>query len=152
MKSLLINIVSGLLLAGFSMSGVADDKMSSRVSLPKYPQPVGEKCVEPTDVMRKEHMNMILHQRDETVHNGIRGAKHSLKDCIDCHAGYDEKNQPIPINAEGQFCESCHTYTAVSMDCFGCHRTTPMEDNPRRQSSKRVDEGKIFAGSMSGHQ
>jgi len=110
-------------------------------SLPKYPEPAGEKCVEPTDVMRREHMNFILHQRDETMHKGIRGitAKHSLKECIDCHAGYDEQGKAVAINDEGQFCESCHSYTAVSIDCFGCHRATPGEDNKMRSNSVMVN-------------
>ena len=113
-----------------------------RVKLPQYPQPVGEKCVEPNDVMRREHMNFITHQRDETVYKGIRGvtARHSLKDCIDCHAGYDDRGMAIPINAKGQFCESCHTYTAVSIDCFGCHRTTPGEVNRMRQLTAKSDQ------------
>ena len=44
-----------------------------------------EACVEPTDVMRKEHYLFLLHQRDETVVNGIRTKNHSLANCIDCH-------------------------------------------------------------------
>lgn len=134
MKSFLTHI----LLTGFLLiSGavLASDDASS--SLPKYPEPYGEKCVEPTDIMRREHMNFILHQRDETMRKGIRGitAKHSLKDCIDCHVGYDDKNVAIPINDEGQFCQSCHNYAAVSIDCFSCHRTTPDGENKMRQSA-----------------
>ncbi len=119
-----------------------------RVSLPKYPQPVGEKCVEPADIMRREHMNFILHQRDETVYKGIRGitAKHSLKDCIDCHAGYDEQGKAMPINAKGQFCESCHNYVAVSIDCFGCHRTTPDEINKMRQLTVKFNQDRPYGG------
>lgn len=130
--SLKLFLLIGLLLTGgISLAG------ENQRGLPKYPEPAGEKCVEPTDVMRREHMNFIMHQRDETMHKGIRGitAKHSLKDCIDCHAGYDEAGKPQPINAEGQFCESCHNYTAVSIDCFSCHRTTPTDDNKMRKSA-----------------
>lgn len=117
----------------FSAAALAADNPIS--GLPMYPQPKGEQCVEPTDVMRREHMNFILHQRDETVHRGIRGAKHSLKDCIDCHVGYDEQGEAVPINAVGQFCQGCHHYTAVNIDCFGCHRTTPDDANKARQSA-----------------
>lgn len=131
MKSILTRllIVGFILVAGNAFAG-------DRVSLPKYPQPAGKKCVEPADVMRREHMDFIMHQRDETMHKGIRGvtAKHSLKDCIDCHAGYDNQGKAVPINAEGQFCESCHDYAAVSIDCFSCHRTTPDGVNKMRQS------------------
>ena len=35
--------------------------------------------------MRRNHMELIKHQRDATVHDGIRGTKHSLAGCIDCH-------------------------------------------------------------------
>jgi hypothetical protein len=132
------SVISRLLVIGFVL--VAGNAMAGD-SLPKWPQPAGEKCVEPTDVMRREHMDFILHQRDETMHKGIRGAKHSLKDCIDCHVGYDEKGQALPINASGQFCESCHTYAAVSIDCFSCHRTTPAEDNKMRKSAQALPAG-----------
>ena len=93
---------------------------------PTYPQAAkGEACVEPTDVMRRSHFEFILHQRDDTVHRGIRTSKHSLKGCVDCHAAQDDAGQYLPINAEGQFCQSCHAYTATKIDCFECHATKP---------------------------
>ena len=111
-------------------AGVAADE--SRVPLPAIPAAAkGEQCVEPTDVMRREHMNFLMHQRDETVHGGIRGAKHSLVGCIACHAQSDAAGVAIPIDAEGQFCESCHGFAGVDMDCFGCHAAVPAE-NPAR--------------------
>ena len=85
-------------------------------------------CVEPTDVMRRNHMEFLKHQRDETVHNGIRGARHSLADCVDCHATVTN-GAATPINEEGEFCASCHQFAAVSIDCFHCHRTVPREQN-----------------------
>ncbi len=81
-------------------------------------------CVEPTDVMRRNHMEFLKHQRDETVHNGIRGAKHSLAACVDCHASVTG-GVAKPINEKGQFCAGCHEFTAVSIDCFQCHRKVP---------------------------
>ena len=84
-------------------------------------------CVEETPVMRRNHMEFLKHQRDKTVHNGIRGAKHSLADCVDCHASTDASGTPEPVNGEGQFCQTCHSYAAVSIDCFQCHRTIPRE-------------------------
>lgn len=133
MKSLL----SHLLLVAFVVASGAAMAAGDNSGLPKFPEPAGEKCVEPTDVMRREHMNFIMHQRDETMYDGIRGitAKHSLNGCIDCHAGYDEQGKAIAINEQGQFCESCHNFTAVSIDCFSCHRTTPGEDNKMRKSA-----------------
>lgn len=92
---------------------------------PSIPPAMGEQCVEPTDVMRRDHMRFLMHQRDATVHLGVRGTRHSLVGCIDCHAQRDERGVAIPVNAPGQFCESCHSFTGVSVDCFECHATVP---------------------------
>ena len=99
--------------------GVGDKK--SRVPQPSVNIVQGDKCVEPTDVMRRDHMKYILHQRDATMHKGIRTTKHSLKNCISCHA--DPKTNSV-LGKDG-FCESCHAYAAVSMDCFSCHTPSP---------------------------
>ena len=80
----------------------------------------GEQCVEPTDVMRQRHFEFILSQQQ-----GIRIEKHSLAGCVECHATRDENGAYLPIDAEGQFCESCHSYAAVSIDCFNCHESKP---------------------------
>ena len=85
----------------------------------------GEACVEPTPVIRRDHMKFLTHQRDDTVHRGIRGARHSLVGCVDCHAAKDESGQWVRIDAHGQFCASCHTYAAVTIDCFECHAALP---------------------------
>lgn len=97
----------------------ADDRKSARVPLPAFKANTGkaEQCVEPTKVMRRDHMKYILHQRDQTMHQGIRTSKHSLKNCVDCHA--DAKTGSV-LGKDG-FCESCHAYAAVKLDCFECH-------------------------------
>ena len=82
----------------------------------------GTQCVEDTDFMRRNHMALLKHQRDDTVRGGIRGAKHSLKACIDCHAS--AKTGSVS-SAPGDFCQSCHAYTATSIDCFECHSSKP---------------------------
>ena len=41
--------------------------------------------------MRERHWEFILHQRDETVHKGIRTTRHSLKNCLECHVQPDEE-------------------------------------------------------------
>src|SRR3990172_381762 len=92
----------------------------------------GDKCVEDTDYMRRNHMKVILHQRDETMHRGIRTKKHSLKNCVDCKA--DPKTNSV-LGKDG-FCESCHVYTSVSIDCFTCHTAAPEKN---RQPPKAAD-------------
>ena len=117
-------LAAGLILASASSS--AHDKeayaagKSGRVPLPVHAIEKGDQCVEPVEVMRRDHMKFILHQRDQTMHDGIRTTKHSLKNCIDCHA--DTKTGSV-LGKDG-FCESCHSYAAVKIDCFECHSSS----------------------------
>ena len=87
-------------------------------------------CVEPTDFMRRNHMELIKHQRDETVHRGIRATKHSLAGCIGCHVQYDANGQSVAVNERDQFCADCHEFAGVSLDCFQCHATVPTGPQP----------------------
>jgi hypothetical protein len=123
MKQLLMYIVLAVVTATVSMLANAEGWTPK----PTIVKGKGEECVEPTEVMRKRHFEFILHQRDETMHRGIRTEKYSLTGCIDCHAKRGEDGEFLPINAKGQFCQSCHSYAAVSMDCFQCHATKPAE-------------------------
>ena len=84
-----------------------------------------EACIRPTDFMRRNHMHLLTHKRDKTVRQGIRTKDASLSACVDCHADKKADGSFIPVNAPGQFCSTCHEYTAVKLDCFECHRTTP---------------------------
>ena len=86
--------------------------------LPQLDVGKGGQCVEEPKLMRKIHMNLLKHQRDETMHKGIRGQKHSLADCVECHAS--NKTNSVLGNNEA-FCQGCHTYAAVKLDCFECH-------------------------------
>ena len=94
-----------------------------------------DQCVEPTEVMQKEHFEFLYHQRENTVEKGIRTKNHSLANCIDCHVSHDEKGKPIPVNAEGQFCQTCHVKTAVNIDCFSCHATVPRDNSSKIKST-----------------
>jgi len=85
----------------------------------------GERCVEDTEFMRRNHMELILHQRDETVHEGIRTKQHSLKNCINCHASPETNS----VLGENGFCVSCHSYASVKIDCFSCHSDKPEPDS-----------------------
>ena len=82
-------------------------------------------CVEPTDIMRKQHMDFLKHDRDLTMRQGNRNIKHSLNQCVECHAQTDARGEFISINESGQFCAVCHEFTSVKMDCFECHATKP---------------------------
>jgi hypothetical protein len=82
-------------------------------------------CVAPTAFMRRSHFELIKHQRDITVHQGIRKTDNSLAGCVDCHVRKDQQGQHVAVNASGEFCAACHEYTGASLDCFTCHATKP---------------------------
>ena len=86
------------------------------------PARAGTQCIAEPATMRRDHPAMLEHQRDETVRGGIRGAKASLKGCIDCHASPATASV---AKSETNFCVSCHVYAAVRIDCFECHATKP---------------------------
>jgi hypothetical protein len=77
------------------------------------------KCIAPADEMRLNHMDMLKHQRDKTLREGVRGAKVSLNACIECHAS---KKTGSVIGHDDNFCQSCHAYAAVKLDCWDCHQ------------------------------
>jgi hypothetical protein len=79
------------------------------------------RCVEDTATMRREHPDMLKHQRDLTVHQGIRTQAHSLKECVGCHASAKTGS----VLGEQGFCQSCHDYASVRIDCFDCHASKP---------------------------
>lgn len=123
-----------LMLTTSALAGSGDNSKVAGVPKPFIETAKGEQCVEETDFMRKNHMHLLNHQRDKTVHVGIRTKKHSLKNCIDCHASV--KTNSV-VGSNENFCQSCHIYAAVKIDCFECHATKPKATTvtaPRRQS------------------
>ncbi|MCB2100451.1 MAG: hypothetical protein KDE22_06255 [Rhodobacterales bacterium] len=114
-----------VLLAGAVPPAAAGDG----VPLPHPAKGKGLQCVEPVDAMRRYHMKYLMHQRDDTVHGGIRGAKYSLQGCIDCHAVADPKVMNGEKRTLKPFCGACHEYAGVTLDCFQCHSPVA-EDKP----------------------
>ena len=103
-------------------SAHAAEPPSGRVPKPVIEAARGGQCVEDPAIMRRDHMKYLKHQRDETVHGGLRGAKYSLKTCIECHAS--QTTQSVAAT-QTNFCVSCHSFAAVKIDCFECHATQP---------------------------
>ena len=94
------------------------------------------KCIHPEDEMRRNHMNYILHERDETMHEGVRGESGSLAACIDCHVEQNAEGEIAGIESEEHFCNACHQYASVQIDCFQCHADRPQKFIDRNASTK----------------
>ena len=92
---------------------------------PHPPKGKGEHCVADTAFMRRYHMTMLKHQRDETVREGVRGKAFGLGACVNCHEVKGADGRAVSYDNPKHFCRSCHDYAAVSIDCFGCHASKP---------------------------
>ena len=101
----------------------AADKPGRGVAVPVVKIEQGDACVAPTAEMRRNHMAMLLRQRDLTTHQGLREMRFSLKNCVNCHASRETGS----VLGKDGFCSSCHAYASVSIDCFECH--TPLRSS-----------------------
>ena len=115
----------GLLASLSIMVSVMSVSVFAGAPMPDIPKGKGDKCVEDTQFMRESHMELLMHQRDDTLRRGIRTKKHSLKECIACHVVTDSNNQPVSAADPKHFCRQCHDYTSVNIDCFDCHASKP---------------------------
>jgi hypothetical protein len=125
-----------LVVAGMPVAAMAG------VPLPEVPQArakasATQGCVEPTQEMRRNHMNYILHQRDRTVHEGIRTRQYSLEECINCHVTPGADGAMPSADSHEHFCNSCHAYAAVDIDCFQCHADRPSRDSQIPDAGRR---------------
>jgi predicted CXXCH cytochrome family protein len=108
---------------------------------PEITRGKGEACVEDKDIMRRNHMDLLRHDRDETVHKGNREIKYSLKKCIACHAIDGPNGKALTASDPKHFCRSCHDYAAVTVDCFQCHASRP-ELKKAHETEDLSSEGK----------
>ncbi|MDO8208023.1 MAG: hypothetical protein Q7T38_09460 [Gallionella sp.] len=113
----LVRVVMVLVLTGLCISA----SWAAQTTPYKLDIGRGGQCVKDPQWMRKNHMHLLKHQRDETVHKGIRDDQISLKNCIECHASLKDDSV---IARDDSFCVACHRYEAVKIDCFECHSGT----------------------------
>ncbi len=92
------------------------------VPVPTPAKPAGaEQCVAPVEIMRREHMHLLDHQRDATVIDGARDGRYSLVGCMDCHNPVQPGGKIVRYENPEHFCAGCHAYASVRIDCFECH-------------------------------
>ena len=96
---------------------------------PELEKPAAEKgkeCVEPTEWMQAEHMQLLDEWRDTVVRNAERiyvnaeGKEFNMSlsnTCLDCHSNKTE------------FCDRCHEYASIEPYCWDCHIDNPKETN-----------------------
>ena len=123
LRSLLLAVLLLQLPVGAAFA--AEDPDSSgfgEVTMPNPPPAAyGENCVEPVEVMRRQHMQFLDHQRDRTVIDGERGSRYSLAGCLDCHNPRIAGSETVRYGDPQHFCTTCHSYASVRIDCFECH-------------------------------
>lgn len=125
LSGIAVALFLGLVLS-FVAAPVAMAQDATRIALaPVPPKAQGGPCVADKETMRREHMTKLKHQRDVTVHEGVRGKPEGLTNCINCHAVKGEDGKFVSYASPKHFCRSCHDYTAVGVDCFECHASRP---------------------------
>jgi hypothetical protein len=134
----IMRIAAAVLTAVLVVAGAAEaqDRRASRVALPTIKIERGEVCVAPTGEMRRDHMTLLLRQRDRTMRQGLREPRFSLKKCIDCHA---DRETGSVLGKDG-FCASCHSYASVEIDCFECH--SPLRQRGTAGTAAKVDKAR----------
>ncbi|MEE9327944.1 MAG: hypothetical protein V3U71_11715 [Cocleimonas sp.] len=94
--------------------------------------------------MRKNHMDELLHKRDQTLIQGIRTKKFSMKECINCHIPEKHNGEILRHTNPEHFCSTCHGYVAQKLDCFDCHVDHPVKGDNSAKAPKINSEAHSF--------
>ena len=148
----LLAAVLGVLLFAWGPAQADQPAGAGRVPLPVLPKAKGKQCVKPIEWMRHNHMKLLFHERELTVHEGVFIKGRSMEDCIACHVQREPNGQWPKPNSKKFFCEACHSYAAVKIDCFECHASHPVKappgvgpngGNPLQADTKSVPAGDL---------
>jgi len=138
-------VLAFLAVCGFAGGAAADGAGPVVPTATGEPHPASENW-------RANHMVYMKHDRDLTMRDGVRDLgpddheiNASLAECFDCHAVKDEAGQDVSFEDERHFCRVCHDYTAVTVDCFMCHRSTPADNTAYRAMATADDPASIEA-------
>lgn len=119
--ALLFTLLTGIT-AGIVQAADRPSSGFGQISIPDPAKPAAaDQCVEPVEVMRRNHMKFLDHQRDATVIDGERNSKYSLAGCMNCHNPASESGEVIRYPDPRHFCAECHAFASVKIDCFECH-------------------------------
>ena len=147
-----LGLVHRLLVVALLTLG-ADSALATEVGRTPVTQTVkpanAEKCVADTDFMRRNHMKTLLHQRDETMREGVRAKQFSLANCVSCHAVKGADGKPVAYADPKHFCRTCHSYAAVRVDCFECHASRP--DEKGKAAERRDNSSDTALSALTAH-
>ena len=132
--------------AAFGIARAADTRSSGfgEVVIPAPVKPTAaSNCVEPVEIMRRDHMKFLLHQRDATVLQGERDPKYSLVGCMDCHNPASADAAIIRYENPEHFCASCHQFASVKIDCFECHADRGLENSQQSSLAPEIEEPQL---------
>ena len=111
-------IVGWLIVAGVTLTIPTWLLSSHGKSIERPATPRATACVEPAEEMRKNHPELLAEWRERVVRSGDR-VYHSSRGtdvrisltgtCLGCHG------------SAAEFCNKCHTQTAVALTCWQCH-------------------------------
>ncbi len=73
------------------------------------------------------------------MHQGVRTTQHSLANCVECHASRETGRV---TGGKDAFCEGCHRYAAVKLDCFECHADRPEAGCGGGDAMSNIDTGR----------
>lgn len=118
-------MLAAVLLLVLIAPGSVRAETDTLVPFPTIPKANDKPDFHGDEEIRKTHMRNLMHQRDETMRQGIRPEEDSLKACMSCHAVKDDAGIAVSYDNPEHFCRVCHDYTAVKVDCFSCHASTP---------------------------
>lgn len=126
-RTLAGTVAAALVVAALTLwVGVGTAQAEGAVPFPMIPKAAaGTSCVKDPDVMRRTHMDVLNHQRDDTMRMGVRGTDTQLQECLTCHAVQDASGTTVDHTNSQHFCVTCHEYAAVDPDCWQCHSSVP---------------------------
>lgn len=132
----------GLVLAIALVIGASSALLAQeRSSLwPDVPAATGDPHPEGNEYWRRNHMELMRHDRDLTLRDGSRDIEASLIGCFDCHSTKQEDGTILTYESKGHFCRACHDFVAVKVDCFMCHRSTPEGVDETRDHASLMPE------------
>ncbi len=102
----------------WSNAGKAASPPQPNLDTPAIQNLEQKQCVEATEYMRADHMQLLEDWRNQVVREGKRiyvaanGKEYEMSlenSCFECHS------------SKTQFCDQCHNYLDVEPDCWTCH-------------------------------